>query len=56
MNTKERVRRWIDGELDASEGAALLAEAARRPDLARELEAARRVAGDRKSTRLNSSH
>lgn len=44
MNTKERVRRWVDGELDAAASAALLAEAARAPDLARAIEDARSLA------------
>lgn len=44
MSPRERVRRFVDGELDASERALLLAEAERDPALARELEAARTVA------------
>ncbi len=41
MNDTERVRRLVDGELDAAREAALMAEAARRPELARAIEQAR---------------
>lgn len=46
MNTKERVRRWVDGELDGTAATALLAEASRSPDLARALRDARMVAAE----------
>lgn len=44
MSPRERVRRLVDGELDAAEEAALEADAARDPALAKELEDARVVA------------
>ena len=44
MNDTERVLRWVDGELDATEEAALIAEAARRPALSRAIEEARELA------------
>ncbi len=44
MSPRERVRRFVDGELDPAGRAALLADAARDPALARELEDARVVA------------
>jgi hypothetical protein len=44
MNAKERVRRWVDGELGATEVSELQAEAARSPELARAIEDARTVA------------
>lgn len=43
MSPRERVRRFVDGELDAAERAALLADAERDPVLARELADARTV-------------
>lgn len=44
MSRRERVRRFVDGELSEPEQAALLAEASRDPALADELEAARALA------------
>lgn len=44
MSPRERARRWIDGELDAREEQELHADAARDPELAKELEDARIVA------------
>jgi hypothetical protein len=44
MSPRERVRSWVDGELDAAEEALLLADAARDPELAKEIEDARIVA------------
>lgn len=44
MSPRERVRRLVDGELDAAQEAALFAEAARDPALAKELDDARVVA------------
>lgn len=44
MSPRERVRRFVDGELDATAEAALLADAERDPALAKELDDARSVA------------
>lgn len=39
----ERIRRWVDGEMSATERQALEAEAARSPELARRMQAERRL-------------
>lgn len=46
MDAAERIRRWIDGELDAAECAALLADAERDATLAAELDRARALQRD----------